>query len=225
MIAVVGLLVILVGGISVAGTIGFLSSQGGAEVVGEGGEVVDGAVPGVEGVEIEGDGGVRAASSGGVDVGLGLEENEVAVGSSGSGGEDGGDEESGTTGAAVVEVPPGGTSGGAEDEDIIVIEDDGDEVTPSSESKPKRPMYETSGCARVREEARAAKSARDWKTLLARTKKRWCWSGAEQKLRLRLQVGALLESKRFGECIKVGRRSKDTEIQRKVSVCEKMAAG
>ena len=118
------------------------------------------------------------------------------------------------------------TGSGIEDEEEIVLEDEPeappeprsldapDEVTPSI------PAHATAACEQTRAKASAALAKQDWKTLLAESRKRSCWPRSEWEARTRYLVWALLELGQFDACIKAGKRSKNAGVRRLVDVCE-----
>jgi serine/threonine protein kinase len=88
---------------------------------------------------------------------------------------------------------------------------------------PKVAEHETEKCAAVRKRAGAALDGRDWTTLHAQARQKRCWSAAAQTERRRLDVRALLELGRFGECVKAGGRASDAATKSMVETCRKRA--
>lgn len=130
-----------------------------------------------------------------------------------------------TDGASPAADAAAGSSTGGDGDEELVDEPDRESTHASDDSaepaKRSRPMHETSECAKQRSDADAALETRAWGKLLDLTRKRWCWSSAQQLPRLRLHVRALAELRRFADCIKAGGSSKDPEIQGMVTACKK----
>jgi serine/threonine protein kinase len=88
---------------------------------------------------------------------------------------------------------------------------------------PKVPEHETEKCAQIRKRADAALDGRDWTTLLAQTRQKRCWSAAARAERRRLNVRALLELGRFGDCLEAGSGASDAATKSMVETCRKRA--
>lgn len=118
------------------------------------------------------------------------------------------------------------TSGGEGDDEVDDGAVDGPPKTASTGTRSatgakKRPMYETSECAKIREDAAAAYKDRQWGTLLKQAKKGWCWSSADEIKRLRWHVMALAELDQYLVCVNTGGKSSDPEIKAMVASCKK----
>jgi hypothetical protein len=106
----------------------------------------------------------------------------------------------------------------------VEIDDTNDVEGSKTAATKKRPMHETAECAKTRDDAGTAYKARQWGKLLDLTRnKAWCWSSAQKLQRVRLHVRALAELERYAECVKAGGSSKDPEIKGMVDACRKNA--
>lgn len=236
LVAVVGLLVIVVGGASALGTMAVLSQRGGGEtgaaaaaaaveVGAKGGGGVEEAVApgGADGARAQG---VEVGEAVEVDDGEALEGIEVTTPIA-------------DVGAAVEqeESEPqeviAGEGDGTEPEEGIEPDEGGEPVgvaepSPADESlpadepaRPSVPAYETDKCAKVRASAQSALDHGQWRDAARHAKRSRCWAASEQLARRRVLVTALLESGRFEDCIEAGARTTDREIVKMVSVCRK----
>lgn len=118
---------------------------------------------------------------------------------------------------------------GADDEErdelIMLVEDedeDEDEDVPSAPS-PRRASHESAECETVRETAETAYELRSWGHVVQQARRSRCWPAAKKSRRQMIYVRALLELKRFSECVEAGRRAHDPSTLGLVAVCEEKA--
>lgn len=240
MIAVVGLLVILVGGGSALGTMAFLANQDAVEPA-----AAQAAAAGVEPIVPAPSEVADAVKDEAVEDGAGglalVEDEETSTGASPSAevvvaAEPVADEgeastDGGTTGGEAVPSEgheSGSTSADGEEEASATAASEKSNAEPSSPRAAgaatvtrKRPTPETAECMKVREGAAAAFKTTTWPKLIGLTNKTWCWSDAGELERKRWNVRALAEDDRYAQCVKVGRSSKDQEIRNIVAFCRK----
>lgn len=76
-------------------------------------------------------------------------------------------------------------------------------------------------CAAVRARADDARRAHDWEGMLRAAREDACWKSRARRTKALTQ--AYMELGRFGECARAGRRSKDPDVERWVSLCERRA--
>lgn len=76
-------------------------------------------------------------------------------------------------------------------------------------------------CEIVRRSASEARRTHDWGTLLRLTSERSCWPADGERTRYR--VKALMELRRFDDCVDAGRDATDAEVVRWVALCRKRA--
>ncbi|MEN8162220.1 MAG: hypothetical protein ABFS41_19270 [Myxococcota bacterium] len=101
---------------------------------------------------------------------------------------------------------------------------DSNDTPPSSKAATKvRSKAPTKAeCEARRTKANAAKTTRNWKSVLKATGKRACWTGSTPGLvRRRLRVEAHAELGHFAKCVKEGGKSSDQEIRSRVGWCKK----
>lgn len=77
----------------------------------------------------------------------------------------------------------------------------------------------SSRCARVRKAAKQASKMLDWNGMLRQIKKKECWSSSLE--RRKLKTKALMELKRFGECVRTGSGHPDPKVKSWVALCKK----
>jgi serine/threonine protein kinase len=92
-------------------------------------------------------------------------------------------------------------------------------TTASKPSRPKGPDKAT--CERLHGEVTAAKTHRDWMSLLKATSQPACWPGPLKLERRRLRVKAFAETGKYERCVKEGGTSSDAEIVARVKWCAK----
>ena len=221
MLLVVGLLVVLVGGGSAVGTMVFLSKQDEAQSEAEPSVVEPAAakpeaspVPEpAKAVEPE-----KAVEPAKVEPAkaepeLQMQPEEVVVPELDASPDIDGDTKAVDEPAADggdVEVEPVPTEGEAERRSA-------DE--PRGSQPPRASKRDPEKCAKVREAAHAALGQRRWTEALQLAKQRECWPSASE--RRHVQVNALLESGRFGECVSVGNKATDQATVKMVEICRK----
>ena len=81
------------------------------------------------------------------------------------------------------------------------------------------PASETERCRDARADAKAAKARFDWRQVIRATADRECWASSTDRRRLRVE--ALLEQKRFRDCVDEAGGSTDAAIVRMVKFCRK----
>ncbi len=81
------------------------------------------------------------------------------------------------------------------------------------------PEHETAECSKVREDATAALAATEWTKAEKLTRRGKCWSGAVERLRIRVQ--ALAQAERYHACVEAGDGQDDKEIRKWVSICRR----
>jgi tRNA A-37 threonylcarbamoyl transferase component Bud32 len=94
-------------------------------------------------------------------------------------------------------------------------------VEPTSPREATVPEHETEKCARTRELAGTALGERKWEAAYQQTRQKKCWSPSERSSRRRMQVMALMELKRWGDCVKAGAKATDRETVKMVEICRK----
>lgn len=103
------------------------------------------------------------------------------------------------------------------------------EPEPAPKPSSKRPKArsaaapkKTKDCASVMQETRDAAAEGEWKTVLAHTKRKACWTSAKTE-RERHRVRALHKLGRYAQCEKEGQESGDPTVWSVVDLCRKAA--
>lgn len=104
-----------------------------------------------------------------------------------------------------------------EDAPTVVVPETG--TQSPAPSRPRGPDKAT--CERLRGEVTAAKTRRDWTSLLKATSQATCWPGALKLERRRLRVEAFAETGKYDRCVKEGGASSDSQIVARVKWCAK----
>jgi serine/threonine protein kinase len=104
-----------------------------------------------------------------------------------------------------------------------VIEEEQAPRPTKTASQPKEPEHETTRCASVREHASTALDQRQWDQVYKQARQKRCWPRGEQSARRSMEVQALLELKRFNDCVAVGAKASDAETMQSVETCREMA--
>jgi serine/threonine-protein kinase len=76
-------------------------------------------------------------------------------------------------------------------------------------------------CATVRTRAEDARRAQDWQSLLRAAREAECWRSRAK--RTKALTRAYMELGRFGDCVRAGRHSRDPDVERWVTLCERRA--
>ncbi len=76
-------------------------------------------------------------------------------------------------------------------------------------------------CDEHRAAAKKSRIAGDWSAVLANVRTRSCWSGSHRGDALELQLNALFELQRLGECVKIGAKARTEVTQQLTSKCLK----
>jgi hypothetical protein len=97
--------------------------------------------------------------------------------------------------------------------------------TKRSKSKPHpgdptpTAAHTTDRCAQMRSQAEAAKTSRNWNSVLAKTRERACWTSQAERLLLRVTAYAELE--RYDECVQTGSGVADSRVATRTKFCRK----